>query len=390
VADLDVIAEGRPASTSVGVFREVGKFAGMAKPFHVASDSLLELTFRHVVEAPAIKAIEIPGDDGRARELWVGAAVAHQPLMTEPQYAAMLAAQFNYLTPENEMKWGPIHPEPDRFNFAPADDIVDFAEAHAMRVKGHALVWHSQLPPWVESLSADELRAAMAEHIRAVVGRYRGRAVAWDVVNEAVTDAGGPLRDTVFLRQIGAGYIAQAFRIAHEADPDALLFYNDYGAEGLGGKSDRVFELVRNLVAQGVPIHGVGLQMHIRADVYPTPEQIRANIRRLAELGLLVTISEMDVQVRMLPGDRAARLAAQRRVYRDVVGACVAEPGCHAVTFWGFTDAHSWIDEFAGSDDPLLFDESLAPKPAYFGVIDALLALRRERDPRLVWFDPSP
>jgi endo-1,4-beta-xylanase len=330
-----------------------------------------------VLEAPATKAIEIREDDGRVREVWVGAAVAHQPLMTEPQYAATLAAQFNYLTPENEMKWGRIHPEPARFDFAPADDIVDFAEAHAMRVKGHALVWHRQLPAWVESLSAAQLSAAMAEHIRAVVGRYRGRAVAWDVVNEAVADAGGPLRDTLFLRQIGRGYIAEAFRIAREADPDALLFYNDYGAEGRGGKSDRVFELVRDLVAQGVPIHGVGLQMHIRADAPPTPEQIRANIRRLAELGLLVTISEMDVRVRMLPGDRPARLAAQRCLYRDVVGACLAEPGCHAVTFWGFTDAHSWIDEFAGSDDPLLFDESLAPKPAYFGVLDALLALRR-------------
>ena len=294
--------------------------------------------------------------------------------MTEPRYAATLAAQFDSLTPENTMKWGPIHPEPDRFDFTPADDIVAFAEAHAMRVKGHALVWHEQLPAWVASLPAARLWAAMVEHIGAVVGRYRGRVTAWDVVNEAVADAGGPLRDTVFSRRLGAGYIAEAFRIAHAADPGALLFYNDYGAEGLGDKSDRVFELVRRLVAQEVPIHGVGLQMHVRADAPPRPRHLRANIRRLADLGLLVTVSEMDVQVHGLPGDRPARLAAQRRVYRDVVGACVAEPGCHAVTFWGFTDAHSWIDGFAGSEGPLLFDESLAPKPAYFGVLDGLLA----------------
>jgi endo-1,4-beta-xylanase len=294
--------------------------------------------------------------------------------MTEPRYAATLAAEFDSLTPENAMKWGPIHPEPDRFDFTPADDIVAFAEAHAMRVKGHALVWHEQLPAWVASLPADRLWAAMVEHVGAVVGRYRGRICAWDVVNEAVADTGGPLRDTVFLRRLGPGYIAEAFRIAHAADPGALLLYNDYGAEALGDKSDRVFELVRGLVAQDVPIHGVGLQMHVRADAPPRPGHLRANIRRLAELGLSVTVSEMDVEVRVLPGDRAARLAAQRRVYRDVVGACVAEPGCHGVTFWGVTDAHSWIGGPAGSAGPLLFDESLAPKPAYFGVLDGLLA----------------
>jgi endo-1,4-beta-xylanase len=188
-----------------------------------------------------------------------------------------------------------------------------------------------------------------------------------------VADAAGPLRDTVFSRRLGAGYIADAFRLAHAADPGALLFYNDYGAEGLGDKSDRVFELVRGLVAQAVPIHGVGLQMHLRADAPPPLGQIRANIRRLADLGLLVTVSEMDVQAHMLAGDRPARLAAQRRVYRDVVGACVAEPACHAVTVWGVTDAHSWIRD-AGTEGPLLFDESLAPKPAYFGVLDGLLA----------------
>jgi endo-1,4-beta-xylanase len=212
----------------------------------------------------------------------------------------------------------------------------------------------------------------MAEHIGTVVGRYRGRVAAWDVVNEVVADRGGPLRDTAFSRRLGAGYIGEAFRIAHEADPGALLFYNDYGAEGLGDKSDRVLALVSGLVARGVPIHGVGLQMHLRADALPATGHLRANIRRLAELGLLVAVSEMDVQAHMLPGDRPARLAAQRRVYRDVVAACVAEPACRAVTFWGFTDAHSWIDRPAGFEGALLFDEGLVPKPAYFGVLDAL------------------
>jgi endo-1,4-beta-xylanase len=272
------------------------------------------------------------------------------------------------------MKWACVHPAPDRWRFEPADAVVAFAQDQGMRIRGHTLVWHQQLPAWVEAcLTPAALRAALADHVGRLVGRYRGRVAAWDVVNEAVADAGGLLRDTVFSRRLGAGYIAEAFRIAHAADPGALLFYNDYGAEGLGDKSDRVLRLVGGLVAQGVPIHGVGLQMHLRADEAPAAEHLRANIRRLAELGLVVAVSEMDVQVHMLPGDRPARLAAQQRVYRDVVGACVAEPGCHAVTFWGFTDAHSWINTTFGPDAPLLFDAQYAPKPAFFGVLDAFL-----------------
>jgi GH35 family endo-1,4-beta-xylanase len=193
------------------------------------------------------------------------------------------------------------------------------------------------------------------------------------VLNEAVADDGSGLRDTVFLRGLGPGYIADAFRLAREADPQALLFYNDYSAEGLGAKSDRVYELVRGLVEAGVPIDGVGLQAHFSATGYPRAADIAANMRRLAELGLLVNISEMDVRISGLSGSQSARFERQRQVYREVVGVCVAEPACHAVTFWGFTDAHSWIDEFFAPDDPLLFDEQYRPKPAFFGVEDAFL-----------------
>jgi endo-1,4-beta-xylanase len=306
-----------------------------------------------------------------AGRLLVGAAV-QTPALSDPRYVATFERHFNYVVAEYEMKWDPIERVMDAPDFAGADRIVALAEARGMRVKGHALVWHGAVPAWVPPLSPPELRVAVDQHLRAVLGRYRGRVHAWDVVNEAVADDGSGLRDTVFRRGLGDDYVAEAFRRAHELDPEALLFYNDYGAEGLGPKSDRVYELVRDLVRRGVPIHGVGLQMHLDASSFPAPASIAANLRRLAELGLRLEVSEMDVRVRTLPGDRAARLEQQRRVYHDVVALCVAEPRCQAAVFWGFTDAHSWIDGFFGPDDPLLFDEQYAPKPAFFGVRDAL------------------
>jgi endo-1,4-beta-xylanase len=302
----------------------------------------------------------------------IGAAVQAAYLRTEPLYAAAFAHHFDYVTAENEMKWGHIERQRGQPDYSRADEIVAFAEARGMRVKGHALLWHGDSPAWFEDLSPAEARRAVEDHVRATVGRYRGRVVAWDVVNEAIADDGSGLRDTVYLRKLGPEYIAEAFRWAHEADPHALLIYHEYGAEGLGRKSDDVYNLVQSLILERVPIGGVGLQMHIEATRQASPADIARNLRRLAELGLLVNISEMDVRIARLPGEAAARLEEQRRIYHDITGACMAEPRCHALTFWGFTDLHSWIDGHYGPDDPLLFDESYAAKPAYYGVLDAL------------------
>jgi endo-1,4-beta-xylanase len=302
----------------------------------------------------------------------VGAAVQAGLLRSDPEYAAIVARHFDYVTAEFEMKWGQIERQRGARSFGPADEIVAFAASRGMRVKGHALVWHGDSPAWLEALSPVEARMALEDHIRDTVGRYRGRIAAWDVVNEAIADDRSALRDTVYSRKLGPDYVAEAFRLARDADPEALLIYNDYGGDGLNRKSDDVFGLVRDLQARGVPIGGVGLQMHLEALSRPAAADIARNIRRLAELGLLVNISEMDVRVARLGGDRTARLEEQRRIYRDVIAACVAEPRCHAVTFWGFTDRHSWIDQAFGADDPLLFDEAYRAKPAYFGALDAL------------------
>ncbi len=323
--------------------------------------------------APAATEVEPLKRAASATGRLVGAAVQASLLRANATYATAFAHHFDYVTAEYEMKWGQIERQRGVRNYAPADEIVAFAQARGIRVKGHALLWHGDSPAWLEALSPSEVRDAFREHVRQTVGRYRGRIAAWDVVNEAIADDRAGLRDTVYLRKLGPGYLAEAFRAAHDADPDALLVYNDYGGEGMNRKSDDVYALARELIQQGAPIGGVGSQMHLDALSRPASADVARNLRRLSELGLLVNISEMDVRIARVSGDMSVKLAEQRRVYREVVAACVAEARCHAVTFWGFTDAHSWIDSFFGPDDPLLFDDAYRAKPAYFGVQDALL-----------------
>ena len=320
---------------------------------------------------PAPQPSPSPGDSLRvaaqATGRRIGAAV-QSGLLLESRYSETVGREFNYLTAEYEMKWGAIEATRGVSNFSAGDDIVSFARSRGMDVKGHTLLWHQSLPGWVSGLSPTDLRAAVAAHIRDVAGHFRGRVHAWDVVNEAVSDDGVNLRDTVFRQKLGDGYIAEAFRLAREADPGALLFYNDYGGEGSGAKANRIYDLLRELVADGVPIDGVGLQMHVSANNRPSDGSIAANMRRLAGLGLIVHVSEMDVKVSGMPGSVEQKLDAQKAAYKSVVGVCLAEPRCEAVTFWGVTDAHTWIT----GDTPLLFDAQYAAKPAYTGVLDAL------------------
>jgi endo-1,4-beta-xylanase len=297
----------------------------------------------------------------------VGTAV-QSSLLNNTQYRTVAGREFNYLTAEYEMKWNVLEPSPGVNAFGAGDAIVGFAMSQGQRVKGHTLVWHGSTPSWLNGLSAADLRAAFERHIRTVTGYYRGRVDAWDVVNEAVADDGSGLRDTIYRQRLGDSYIADAFRLAHQADPGARLFYNDYGGEGLNAKANRIYDLLRDLLAAGVPIHGVGLQMHVSANNRPSDGSIASNMRRLADLGLTVHISEMDVRVNSVPGTTQTRLEAQKTAYHDIVRVCVQEPRCEAVTFWGFTDAHTWLS----GDTPLLYDAAYNPKPAFVGVLDAL------------------
>jgi endo-1,4-beta-xylanase len=286
------------------------------------------------------------------------------------KFKATMAREFNVLTPENDMKHQRIHPARDVYRFEPADSLVAFAEANGMQVRGHTLVWHQQLASWLTSgtWTADESRALLQDHITRVAGHYRGHVIAWDVVNEALADDGS-LRSSFWLDHIGRDYIELAFRWAHDADPDALLFYNDYNIEGINTKSDSAYELIRGLLARGVPIHGVGLQAHFQLG--GVPSTLGANIARFAALGLKVHITELDV--RMPVPSTADKLAAQANDYRQVVQVCVQTPACGAVVMWGFTDKESWVPgTFPGWGDALIMDASYAPKPA-FGALYNLL-----------------
>jgi endo-1,4-beta-xylanase len=303
------------------------------------------------------------------RKLYIGACAGPASLR-DADGAAVLARHFNLLVAENHMKWSFIHPAPDRYAFDFADELVAFAQKNKMTVKGHTLVWHGATPRYLSDLSADDLRAALRDHIRTVMTRYKGKVTSWDVVNEALDDRDG-VRKTLWLDKLGPDYVAEAFRIAHEVDPDAVLIYNDYGCEGLGGKSDRQYALLKQLVKDKVPVHQVGLQMHLNKDRLPRVEDIVANVRRLNELGLTVNISEMDLVAAAFPGELPAKFEAQAKIYGDIVRACTKEKGFTGVTFWGYSDKYSWRNRGATRAYPLLFDEDMKPKPAFFAVREA-------------------
>ncbi len=306
------------------------------------------------------------------RHLQIGAAASSYPLRNDTLYAQTLAREFSMLTPENAMKFGPLHPGRHRYDFQDADVLLDFAKANSMEVRGHTLVWHHQLPDWLTEgkFTREELIAILREHIMTVVSRYREQVSTWDVVNEALDD-NGSLRDTIWLQGIGPDYIDMAFRWAHEADPQARLFYNDYQGEGSGQGSEAIYALVRNLLQRGVPIHGVGLQMHLKLESPPKSRDVVANIKRLGALGLAVHLTEMDVRIK--GAATRQKLAAQAGVYRDMLQACLSTDYCKAFVLWGFTDRYSWIPQIAkGYDAALVFDRSYTSKPAYKELMDVL------------------
>jgi len=303
----------------------------------------------------------------KQRGIEIGTAVRGNVLKRNRAYRQIVAAQFSSVTPENEMKWALIEPSRGHYDFAAADDIVKRARAAHQKVRGHTLVWHAQLPAWVHELGAADLRQAMREHIRAVVGRYDNDVGVWDVVNEPITDS-GRLRPSVFERRLGPGFIEDAFRTARVADGDAKLYLNEIGTEGVNAKSNRLYSLVRGLKARGVPIDGVGFQAHFNRRGVP-PDFV-ANMQRFRALGLDIAITEADVALLMPPS--AADLRVQARVYGRVARACLIVR-CASLTFWGFTDGRSWISETqAGMGAATLLDDALRPKPAFRAVQRAL------------------
>lgn len=304
--------------------------------------------------------------------------------LTEPAYATTLAREFNMLEPEDALKWSALRPDEKTFDFTAADLLIDFADSHGMKVRGHNLAWGTHNPKWLieGNYSPRQLSMLLQDHIRRVVGRYRGKVFAWDVVNEAF-DEHGQLRHSIWYDQPGIGlagkgtaYIEQIFRWAHEADPQALLFYNDAEGEALNTKSDAIYAMVKDFRKRGVPIDGVGLQMHI-FDLAVDADSIAANIKRLMKLGVQTQVTEMDIAI---PVDangaplHSEDMGKQAGVYRQIAQVCVSSRGCTAVQTWGFTDKYSWIPRFThGSRGAALpFDAQYRRKPAYGGLAIAL------------------
>lgn len=304
------------------------------------------------------------------REIFIGSAASAQGLAQDPKYAEVLAREFSMVTPEDAMKWSRVEPQPGQHDWSGADRVVDFARSHGQTVYGHALLWYASTPGWLSdgSLTDAQIREAVHRHIADEAGRYRGRIWGWDVVNEPLAND-GTLRETAWSTAMGPDWIADAFRAARAADPTAKLFINEFGVDGGNAKSEAFYRLVRKLVADGVPIDGVGFQSHV--DLTPVPAHRVDNLRRFAALGLDVAITEVDVRLILPP--TAAKLKAQAEVYRRTLQDCLDVPRCVSFTVWGFTDRYSWIPNLqAGAGMACLYDAELVPKPAYAAVAGAL------------------
>jgi endo-1,4-beta-xylanase len=291
-------------------------------------------------------------------------------LLSQSTVTQLQSQQFNMVTPGNEMKWDTTEPSNGTFNFGPGDQIVSYAQAHGERVRCHNLVWQSQLPSWVSSLPASQVQAAMETHITAEATHYKGECYAWDVVNEPFNGDGSFVSDP-FYNAMGSGYIADALRTAHAADPNAKLYLNDYGIEGMNAKSNAMYSLAQSLLAQGVPVNGIGFESHFILG--QVPSDMQANMQRFANLGLDVAVTELDDRI-TLPAT-SANLTQQATDFSNVVKDCLGVSRCVGVTQWAVGDADSWVPgTFSGQGAATMFDQNYNPKLAFTAVQNTLAA----------------
>ncbi len=315
----------------------------------------------------------------------VGVALGYRDLNND-SIRSIAGYEFNSLTAENSMKMYAILKD-TTYNFDGADAYIEFAEANGMRMFGHALLWHYGLPEHVKKLEGDtaKLREFTKRYIHKVVSRYKGKVDAWDVVNEAFLDKTGAMRENIWYKTFGADYVEMAFRMAHEADPKAKLFINDYNTDRDSAKLDGLLNLVIDLKERGVPIDGIGMQMHLRMDI--PNETIARHVKKAAETGLLVHFSELDIIFNRHNDDQGGGQqthpelteelnSLQQEKYRqiaEIYNKNVPPGQRYGITLWGFSDRNTWIRGFFNIMDwPLIFDDNLEKKPAYYGFKEGL------------------
>jgi endo-1,4-beta-xylanase len=307
--------------------------------------------------------------------LLLGSAFSNSAFRKDPTYGEVLAREFNCLVAENIMKLNAIQRVRGEFDFTATDAMMAYAAKHAMQVRAVPLVWHDALPLWAKgkTFPRQEALDILREHIFAMMAHFRGRMCAWDVLNEGFSDSGPGLREEgPWFHSIGSDYVDKIYHMAHEADPEAVLFYNDFNMDGMSKKADLCYDWIKQLLARGVPIHGIGLQYHVRVDQHPSPAEVTENIRRFNDLGLVVHITELDV---WLPTQvTPEHLQQQAAIYRNVFETVLAARNCPAVLPWGFTDRYSWVPGTTGGtfDHALIYDRDYRPKPAYAAIAAAL------------------
>ncbi len=308
-----------------------------------------------------------------------GAALNVGILKSNSNYGNLARQELRSITPENAMKIRVLQPERDVFDWEDADYLVNFAQENNLRVHGHTLVWHNSLPQWLSTFDGDsaELEAIMKNHIETVVSRYKGAVTSWDVVNEAFNDD-GTYRNSIWYNKLGADFIARAFQYTHDIDPDAILFYNDYGHEYSSSKRTAITNLLSNLKSRGIPVHGIGMQMHTRYNQSKT--NLLSAITMAIATGLKVHISELDIAVNpdniptltyspTLQEEQALQFEYIVSTYYNTV----PEDQQFGITTWNLTDADSWIPvTYSRPDWPLLFDGSYERKLPYYYVLRAV------------------
>ncbi len=326
-------------------------------------------------------------DIGDRKGLLVGSAVSHRQLQ-RPTFTKLVADQAGIVVPENDMKWEIIHPEPDRFDFAQADDLLAFTIRHRQKLRGHNLCWHNQMPPWFAQVATRENAAdLLRRHIAEVAGHFAGHIHSWDVVNEAVNVADGRpdgLRNSTWLQLLGPDYIGIAFRAASQADPKALLTYNEYAVEPDSPESDdkrrAVLRLLSWMREQKIPIQSVGLQSHLRASTnLPSWAGLHRFLEEVEKLDLDILVTELDVNDSELTGDVEERDDAVAKLYGDYLTNILQHASVKGVLTWGLTDRDSWLNSPSRRHDkrrlrPLPFDRALKPKPAFYAMVDAMSA----------------